>query len=835
MLSERGFGLSGGLCIIKPMKSSHLLLTAKILIFVVLIGTPVFYLKQGVNPYIFSKTLFFQFAVELLFAVWLALAVLNPQYRPKKTPLLFAGAGFVAVLFITALLGVDFHRSFWSTYERMLGVFAFLHLTAFALILSSLYREIHWKKILYVSLGAAAFVSILALIQKSVPNLLLNEPAGGRPGSTFGNPTFLAGYLSFNIFIGIYLILDTWKSHIDIRKNNGSKKASTFSYLRAACFVLALLLISSAFFFTETRGDILGLGFGLFILIAIFAFRPPELPGILFSRRTYLAVILFLALSGSIFGFTRQNSFWENVPGLNRFRDVSFSLSESNISLLPRFIALNAAWKGFIERPSFGWGWDNFNIVYNKYYDPRALELSYQETRFDKPHNSIAEDMVSGGIILLLARIMLFAGFIYEALKTKNLFGRIVLAALAGFVVRNLFIFDTLGPMLMFYTLAGLVDGEHKARAPKIGDRTASERFSAPQLWFAGATFAVVAVTAYTINIPSMKASYYEYKAYNSLIRKPTVAKGVGYFDKALALWSPYRWNFARDFAAAVSEAYFYNPGVIKKEDAARAIGEMERVAEEHPLDAYNHYALLDMYNQTSDIDPEKFLAAAEREAKIALDLSPDRQEIYFSLAKTKSLRGDYAGAVVVAKYALDLNPKVADAHFYYGLLLSANKNLELGYAELKKAMELGKRWKNFYEPRVVGDFFADAGHAEDAVSLYLAALAINSDASEIISYPLSAAEARLNSGIVFLDTRPSAGRKYLDDAIGFYKIVLAVDPDNLIAQVEIGAAYFLENNEDAAREYLGKAAKRPEFGTSLLADSVRPILERLGIQIIGK
>ncbi len=855
------------------MKRTYLLNTATILLFTILIGTPVFYLKQSVYPYTFPKTLFFQFAVEILFAIWLALAIVDVNYRPKRTPLLIAGAAFLGILLLTSLFGVDPSRSFWSTYERMLGVFTLIHLAVLALVISSLYREIPWKKILYASLATAAFVSILAIIQKRIPNLLLNEPID-RPGSTFGNPTFLAGYLAFNILVGFYLFLETFKrSQLKQAGKHLVEKITRTLFIRGSIGALTLLSVV-ALFFTETRGDLLGLGAALFTLFIIFTFRPPENVGLFSSRRLYFGVILLFLVFGSFFWLTRQNSFWEHVPGLGRFKDISLSLSESNPDLLPRLAAIKAAWKGFLDRPITGWGWDNFNVVYNKYYDPHTLEINYQETKFDKPHNFILEDLVSGGAPLLLARIALFGLFIFEALKRKSLFGSFAVAVLVGFVIRDIFVFDTIGPVLMFYLFAGIVDGEYALRA-----RGASEtahhhngaRVDGGQARLSPYFLIVIGVgviIAYMINIPSMRAGNYEFLAYNAFVNGHP-DKGVAYFDDARAAAGPYAWNFTRDFAKAVSEAYFYNPGAVKKEDAARAIHEMEKVAEEHPQDAYNHYSLVDFYNQTSDIDPKTFLDAADREAQIALTLSPNRQEVYFSMAKTKAIRGDYAGAIVVLKKALDLDPKVADAHFYYGLLLSANKDLAGGYAELKTAIALGKTWKNYYEPRTVADFFAAAGHTDEAIDLYRVAVQMSTtDDSEtrlkvadflmdagpehfaeatvlyqgliniapanldtIVYYPLSLGEAKLNSGIVYSRKTGVVERTFFDDAIGFYNVVLSLDPNNLVATVEIGVAYYFEDDAANAQKYLSKAAIRPDFQNSSLFTSVKPIFDQLGIK----
>ena len=770
------------------MFSKKILLNITIsLIFGVLIGTPLFYLRSSVHPHIFPKTLFFQCAVEVLFAVWLALAVSDARYRPKRTPLLAAGAGFIGILTLTSLFGVDFHRSFWSTCERMLGIFTILHLAGFAIVLSSLYKEIPLKKILGVSLAAAALVSSLAILQKKMPCSLLDEIAD-RPGSTFGNPAFMAGYLLFNIFIGCYLLLDGFapskQSYGYTDQNN-----RLFPTLKQASVILFTLFCVIAFFLAETRGDILGLWAGFVILLIAVVGRPPPALGMLSSRRPYAVLLLILVLVGPLFWLTRQDGLWESVPGLRRFRGVSFSLSDSDPSLPPRLVAIRAAWKGFLERPLTGFGWENFNVAYNKQYDPRALEVTYQESRFDKPHNFVLEDLVSGGVPLLLARIALFALFLWQALKTKSLFGRFAVAAVAGLVVRNIFIFDTLGPALMFYTFLGLIDGEYKEASytratqyPMNGNNRQSGQTGQNGTFSPYLLIPIVAgmIAAFMFNIPGMKASYYEFFGIKWFHSNPT--RAIAYFDKALVEWSPYRWNFARDFAAAVSEASFYNPGSVKKEDAFRSIQEMERVARDHSADVYHHSALVDLYNQVSDMDPEKFLAAAEREANIALELSPNMQTLYFSAAKTQSLRGDHLGAIELLKRARDLDPKVADAHFYYGLLLSANKDIEGGYKELKIAISLGKQWRIFYEPRVVADYFADAGH--------------------------------------------------LDEAIVLYKKALELYPDDLEATLKIGMACFYTGNYPAARGYLSEVATKADFTKGPAYDSLRPILDRLGVPV---
>jgi len=812
------------------MKSQNLIKIITVLVFVIVIGAPLFYTNSGVYPYILSKELFFQAAVEILFFFWLLLAVFDKRYRPKMTPLVLGLAVFLLALGITAAFGVDPARSFWSTYERMFGVFTILHLAAFFLVLSSLHDELSWKKIFYASLGTGFVIDVLAILQLQVKNLLLEEPVGARPGATFGNPTFLAGYILFNIFLGVYLILSARKAG-NLPKNSDKLPSITanFNKLPSAeilllasptrlasrakrelrrsglVFLFATLILNVfTLFLSETRGDILGVAVGAFVLLLLFFLRPPELKSRLacalassptrrsgpakrvgfLRKRGFYAAALFLIIAASLgFWFTRSSPLWSRVPGLARFHDISLT-SEG---LLPRLAAARSAWRGFLDRPVLGWGWDNFNIVYNKYYDPRTLELSYQETRFDKPHNFFLEDLVSGGLLLALAHLALIGLLVFEALKIKNkLLGQVVVAAVAAYFIRSLFIFDTLGPALMLYLFMGLIDGRYRKETNHGGkvDAAVAQTPSHDGPAKIGASAAVLTlivaiVVAYEVNVPTFNASYYDFRGFIDLSRG-RAKEGIENFNKSISFPSPYRWNFARDLSAAVTQAYFYNQDAIPKEAALRGIEEMEKVTADHPLDAYNHYVLVDMYNQVSDIDPQRFLEAAEREAKIALELSPDRQEVYFSMAKTKAIKKDYKAAIEVLKKALDLDPKVADAHFYYGLVSFALGDYDVGYKEIKIAMDMGRKWKNFYESRTVAGYFADAGH--------------------------------------------------LDEAIVLYKTTLGLNNDDLETKIKLGIAYFFAGDHALAQKYLGEAGKKFNFKESASYGELKPILEKLGL-----
>ncbi len=702
-----------------------LIKTIKFLVLVTVIGVPLFYIKQSVLPYTLPKTAFFQGVVEILFFLWLALILIDKRYRLKKNIVLIGLLVFIFVLAVTAFLGEDIFRSFWSTQSRALGVITIFHFAALAAVLSSLAREINWKKVFYASLITSSIISILAFWQIFKPDLLLNEPIGTRPGATFGNPTFLAGYLLPHVFLALYFLFNFFREDNDFF---GAINKKSYGVILVS---LTLVLNVAGIFRTETRGDILGLMVGLLMILGFFAFRPPRFKVNFFkSRYVYLSVFLLVVFLGFVFLATKSNSFWSKVPGINRFQNVSFSSQE----LMPRLSAMSSAWEGFKEKPILGWGYENFNLPFNKHYDPKTLEMGYQETRFDKPHNLFLEYLVTGGAVLFLAFIFLVGVLFYGAFKLKDKFlGQIIAVTLTTYLIRSFFVFDTLGPLLIFYLLIGFVGGNlKKVEIQEVNvnhQKLEKSHNNDKGVIMVSSAILVSLILVYVLNINVMRAGYYQYLGFTSFV-KSNSKLAIASFKKGIEVWTPYAWDFKRDYAATVAENYFYGHlGVLgdsAKEEVWLAIKAMEETKDEHPKDAFNHYMLIDLYNQVSDLDLALLTSKAEQEAKIALELSPDRQQVYFSLAKTKLIKGEREEALELVRYGLELNPKVPDAHFYYGLLSFDAGDTKTGYDEIKKAIELGRRWRNFNEPRIVANFFADAGYLDEAIEFYKTAVAMS-------------------------------------------------------------------------------------------------------------
>ena len=120
----------------------------------------------------------------------------------------------------------------------------------------------------------------------------------------------------------------------------------------------------------------------------------------------------------------------------------------------------NMAYQGFKEHPMLGWGMENFNYVFNKYYDPNMWG---QEQWFDRAHNVFFDWLIAGGLPALLGYLSLFGCAIYciwrRADELSIVEKSVLTGLLGGYFFQNLFVFDNLTSLIYFGTILAYIDG----------------------------------------------------------------------------------------------------------------------------------------------------------------------------------------------------------------------------------------------------------------------------------------------------------------------------------------------------------------------------------------
>ncbi|MBP6946371.1 MAG: hypothetical protein KBB46_03720, partial [Candidatus Pacebacteria bacterium] len=264
-----------------------------------IVATPLFF------PFITGKNFAFRILVEIVFTLWLILALRDPKVRPRASLLFFALTAFVAVIGIADIFGANPFKSFWSNFERMEGWIGLIHLYAFFVVVWSTLREAKWWKMLFeTSLAVSIAVGVYGVLQ--LAGVFTINQGGSRVDGTFGNATYLAVYMLFNLFIAGLLFLHHRHEYF----RTGEKVVGVFGIIGATLWLiaslppdtslpplgwfifilfftlgigslfvkrqwlygLAIALQFTMIFYAGTRGTILGLIGGILVASAIFIF-----------------------------------------------------------------------------------------------------------------------------------------------------------------------------------------------------------------------------------------------------------------------------------------------------------------------------------------------------------------------------------------------------------------------------------------------------------------------------------------------------------------------------------------------------------------------------------
>ena len=559
-------------------------------------------------PFITGKNFFFRTAVEILFALWLVLAILDKKYRPSISPLFYAVAITVLILVFSTIFGENPYRSFWSNYERMEGLIGHLHLFAYFLVLIGVLKtERDWRWFFYALAGSGAAMAFYGWLQYfGVAAISLQS--GSRVDGTFGNASYLAIVMVFQAFLALYFLLKSQKNWQKI--------------IFAALFILEAPII----IFTSTRGAILGFLGGLFLLALLL---------IIFSKNKRIKIAAIAAagaivLFAGFFWIFKNSDFIRNNYILVRFSNIS--LQEGTVE--SRFTIWKMSLKGFKEHPILGWGIENYNLVFNKYYDPVMWK---QEPWFDRSHNVIFDWLISGGLFGLLAYLGIFASALY-ILWRKYVEDRIFSAEaivftglFAAYFFHNLFVFDNLISYYLFFSILGFIHFQSQDKK----NININENFSnkAPlglgQMLGIFAIFIFLLFSLYFANLKPILANRALLDTLKDIsIKGQDVDIILEDFEKVFA----YR-TFGAGEAREQLSGYASNivkinlPDEVKIKALNKGIEEMQKQVAENPKDARGYIFLSALYSYAGK--QNEALAVLNK----ALELSPKKQQIYFLVA----------------------------------------------------------------------------------------------------------------------------------------------------------------------------------------------------------
>ncbi|MGB9743320.1 MAG: O-antigen ligase family protein [Minisyncoccales bacterium] len=635
--------------------------------------TPLIFFRNYFFPFVTPKSIFFRMVVCFVFIIYLLLARLYPKYRPSINSLTLAIIVFLVVLFLTALLGVNFQKSFWSVYERMTGLLTILHLFIFYLILTSVFKERkHWERILTVSIFICLIVNSLAFIGFNT-NM-------SRGGSTLGNSTFFSAYLLFNLFFAIIcLFLKTGWYRI-------------FYILSILFFLVGLFFNPNGFTKGAVSGFILGLVFFVIVFFLFYSFSSLA-PITLDQRRKLkiigLALLIFLVFAGSI-----------SLIQFGALKEKAIKLWQSG-SVQARLVVWQIAWQGWRERLWLGWGWENFNIPFAKYFQPK-LPLT-GDIWYDRAHNIILDTGVTTGIIGLLSYLSIFIIAILGLVKLlKNqpsafLISLTLVTLLLVYFWQNLWAFDMISSYVMFFltlafisyftTNASLSLNRAKVRARAI-------LFSWPSL---GLLILLTFLFFYFGNLQALRAARLIIFGHSV----SSVEQSVSFYEKALQI-SPLAKFEVPERMFNKMEQLMALPSVNKESlitgfelTAQEFRNTLQSSQQDFRLYLFLGRHYLNFYQLTKD---ETKLSLAEENLLKAKELSPRNQQVYWWLAQVRLHQDRIEEALSFANQAIALEPKYLNSHLMAINIALFSYNTDLIKQQVQLALKINPLWEKEIE-----------------------------------------------------------------------------------------------------------------------------------------
>jgi len=609
-------------------------------------------------PFVVPKTVFFWIFAEIIFAAWLLLAISNKQFRPRVNAISVTLGIFLLVTIVTSFTGINIERSFWSTFERMAGTINWIHLVLFFSALIFTFRNLaDWKKLLTASFIVSSLVALIFLLQKIGISVI---PFDTRSGATIGNSSFMAAYLLFSVFFGIWL----------------------FSEARAlwqkAAYGIGFGILVLAMLFSTAYGALLSMFGGFFIIFLAWLYFGAKIK---FGRVIAGLILIGAVILGSIViwgTFTQNKAITEKLP--------YFFSNEGTIGA--RKVVWEIAWQGVNEKPVLGWGPENFNVVFTKYFNPcLTLPECGSEVWYDRTHNIIFDNLIHSGFVGLFSYLAIFAAAFFAVFKwtfrdRRNwVLSGVVAAALGSYFVQNMLVFDMPSTYIMFaLTLAF-------GGAVMSNKGEADVEIKNPNMLLVPIVGVVLMYFLFSFGIQSLQAANWGIMISRGGL---TANETIQMYEKSLSATPLGNRQTVEFFTTKVTGAI--------KQDAEQKIPldfiySVEKVTREifakNSFDFRQAIILGDFYISARNRDPE-FLARGEETLKRAIEFSPANQQGYTLLAQTYIFKKEYEKAEPLLQKAIELEPRYMLSHVALANLYALWGKGELAEEAYQKAEEFG-------------------------------------------------------------------------------------------------------------------------------------------------
>ena len=442
-------------------------------------------------------------------------------------------------------------------------------------------------------------------------------------------------------------------------------------------WMTAVVLGGAILFMSGTRGAVVGLAGGLLAFAAGYL-----LWGL--DRRLRLASFVLI---GTVLGLTllflsvRTTTVFEKIAESNVMLLRLANTGIDDASLTGRIDSALVGLEGFAARPILGWGPENFTIAYDRHVTAEIIAAGV--TSFDQAHNKLIEELTTKGILGFAGYMAVWLYMLWIVARTvrrqglqDQFFTLAAGAALTGYFVQNLFLFDTPGTVGQFYVLLGFVvyvDISRRARDGADKDREDAEPADdGTGLWHSrvlrsdASTVGALVVVGVVVSLAVYFANYGPYRGAStvlgSLNPSASAQEKREIFDEAIGAF-PALANYLRIILFNQLTGEW---GRLSAQDAeaglAAAAREGENARRGEPEEWRIYLPLAALYQRAAPADPSLLERAGEL-VEVAARLAPERIEVVQMVVRQHVLEQDFEAAQRKIDAYLEKSPTAAP-HF---------------------------------------------------------------------------------------------------------------------------------------------------------------------------
>jgi len=621
----------------------------------------------------------FQLVKASVFHILLLLALpfcVYAHFALPRQPFRMNGIILSAALF-TVFYAVAAVHSFYRalSMEKLLELLSML---VFFFVMMRFVAKDHLLICLRMTAIAVFLTSIYALLQHAgidFPSISWSEPMMVRTRAigSFGNPTFLAGYLVVAMPLVLYLLLtDTGGSLKGL-----VRRESTCTLLKVIFYIITWSVAFAALVMSLTRGAWLAFVIShLFMLL--FGFRKiwPD------YRDKIVTVAVVTALCLGICMFQKAVKPGNTVVG--RF----MTLADKKDIHTDRLFLWKIGIRVFLDNMAMGTGPGTFPYVFMKY---REMEPPDNRGRVALPeacHNQFIEIALSSGLPALIIYLLIVGSAFHASFRlagapgVPGLTAVMLMSSGVAYLVHNTFLYPTISTDLLWWFILAFFSSKMQQKGEEDGPWPALRPFASVTV----ALVSIMILILFFMNMRVTVANYfvYEGKKYEDEGRWE---QSLGAFNNAV-IYDPsnykyhlYRGKMLENFSRQIQSI---PPSVVNE-----VVSSYQNAIALNPFDPYSLADLGRFLGYLSDRGDSSRTAESVRYYEKAIAIDQYNPMFYGDLGNVYAGAGDIDKAMDYYRMSLQVYPSSALVYVNMATLLIQRKDREGARKYLVKALEI--------------------------------------------------------------------------------------------------------------------------------------------------